>query len=260
MLFCVLKGKNMLAVNQLTEKPKNYGYTLSSDCHDTDAEGFLRPSSVLRYLQTAANLQLHHCGPTNEELREHGQAFVLTRIALEFLEPIGAYEELYAQTWGLESRGFSFGRCYRLSKDGKTVARAQSVWALLDIKDKKPLPVKAFDAGFGTDAPFKDPLPLRMRMPQDELFCEVGQHRVSYAETDVNRHMNNTCYPDMLVDYLPKAGNRVRSMTVNFCREAPSGECLTVHRAESDGKYFFRTYRQDGLVNIEASVELVPLS
>lgn len=250
----------MIAVNHLAEKPKNYGYSLSSDCHDTDGEGFLRPSSVLRYMQTAANLQLHHCGPTNEELRERGQAFVLTRIALEFFQPIAAYEELYAQTWGLESRGFSFGRCYRLSKGTQTVARAQSVWALLNIKDKKPLPVSAFEAGFGTDAPFEKPLPLRMRMPHDEYFREIGQHHVSYAETDINRHMNNTCYPDMLVDFLPLAGKRVSSMTLNFCREAPSGELLTVHRAEVDGRYFFRTYRQDGLVNIEASVDLVPIS
>ena len=243
------------------EKTKRYAYSLVSDCHDTDAEGFLRPSAILRYMQTAANLQMHEYGPTNEELRTSGQAFVLTRLALDFIKPIGAYEALCAQSWGLDSRGFSFGRCFCLSKkDGEMLARAQSVWALLDIENKKPLPVALFNPGFGTDAPFEDLLPLRMHLPPEELFCEVGHHRVSYAETDANRHMNNTCYPDMLVNFLPLEGKRVQTMTLNFCREAPRGERLTVLMAEGEERYFFRTYREDGLVNIEAAVTLVPIA
>lgn len=243
------------------EKTKRYAYSLVSDCHDTDAEGFLRPSAILRYMQTAANLQMHEYGPTNEELRTSGQAFVLTRLALDFIKPIGAYEALCAQSWGLDSRGFSFGRCFCLSKkDGEMLARAQSVWALIDIENKKPLPVAAFNPGFGTDAPFEDPLPLRMHLPPEELFCEVGHHRVSYAETDANRHMNNTCYPDILVNFLPLEGKRVQTMTLNFCREAPRGERLTVLMAEGEERYFFRTYREDGLVNIEAAVTLVPIA
>ena len=249
----------MCSKNTFDEKPKRYGYTLLSDAHDADADGYLRPSAVLRYMQTAANLQMYECGPKNEELRESGQAFVITRIALDFLAPIQAYRHLYAQSWGLESRGFSFGRLYELSEGDNILARAQSVWALLDIASKKPLPVTAFQPGFGTDEPFDEPLPLRMHLPPNESFHEVGHHRVPYAETDANRHMNNTCYPDMLVDFIPMEGKRVRSITLNFCREAVRGERLTVLMAENEGTYFFRTYREDGFLNIEATITLVSL-
>ena len=243
----------------IQEKPKRYGYSLFSDCHDTDANGFLRPSAVLRYMQTAVNWQMHSYSKTSEELRSQGQAFVLTRLSMDFYESIGAYEPLYAETWALESRGFSFLRCYELSREGRTLARAQSVWALIDIETKKPLPVSTFECGFGTDAPFENPLPMRVQLPSEEAFCKVGLHCVSYAETDVNHHMNNTCYPDMLLDFLPLEGKRVQFISLNFCREAPRGERLTVCRAESEGHYYFRTYREDGLVNIEASVKLVPI-
>ena len=250
----------MTNLKMLKEETKRYGYSLLSDAHDTDMDGILRPSAALRYMQTAVNLQMHTSSPSNEELRARGQAFVLTRMAYECFQPIKAYEELYAQTWGLAGSGFSFGRCYEILKDGKAVARAQSVWALIDIESKRPLPVSAFEAGFGFDEPFANPLPLRITMPCDALFLPVGQHRVSYAETDVNRHMNNTCYPDMLVDFLSLQGKFVRSVFLNFCREAPRGECLSISYAEQAGVHYFRTYREDGLLNVEAAVVLAPLS
>ena len=250
----------MILQNVLQEKTNKYGYSLLSDAHDTDADGFLRPSAVLRYMQTAVNLQMHSSSPSNDELRSRGQAFVLMRMAFECFQPIKAYQELYAQTWALQSRGFSFGRCYEILKEGQALARAQSVWALIDIESKKPLPVSAFEAGFEIDEPFEDPLPLRISMPEESLFIPVGHHRVSYAETDVNCHMNNTCYPDMLVDFLSLEGKRVHTITLNFCREAKRNENLTIHHAEKDGVHFFRTYREDGLVNIEAAVTISSFS
>ena len=246
-----------IQINKQAVGPSRYGYTLTADAHDADADGYLRPSSILRYLQTAANLQLHTYGPSNEELREKGQAFVLTRLSLDFIKPVASYEELYAETWGLESTGVSFGRCFCLSRQGECVARAQSVWALLDIKNKRPLPVSVFEAGFGTDICFENALPLRTKMPPDAEFLKVGTHHVSYAETDANHHMNNTCYPDMLVDFLKLEGRRVRSIILNFRQEAPSGSDLEVYHYETADAHYFRTLREDGQVNIEAVLHLI---
>ncbi len=49
-----------------------------ADIHDEDYNGICRPSAILRYLQIAANGQLHGEGPSNEEMRAMGKAFVLT--------------------------------------------------------------------------------------------------------------------------------------------------------------------------------------
>ena len=79
---------------------------------------------------------------------------------------------------------------------------------------------------------------------------------MTYDRVDVNRHMNNTNYPDMLAEFLPMEGRRVRRMILNFQKEAPMKECLTVRRAFADDTYYFRTLREDGTVNIEAEVTL----
>lgn len=236
--------------------PRRYAYDINVDFHDTDSLGMVRPSAVFRYMQSAANLQMHVCGPSNEKLHEMGQAFVVTRFAVSLNKPLYAYENVRAETWALESRGVSFGRYYRLVRNDELVAEAQSVCALLSRDTGRPLPVSAFEPGFTFDTPPQTPLPLRFRMPHDDAFAEVGNYRVTYGDTDFNRHMNNTRYPDMLADFLPMEGHRFRSVILNFQKEAPLGAVLRILHAEEAGIHYFRTYRPDGTLNIEAAVTL----
>ena len=48
-------------------------------------------------------------------------------------------------------------------------------------------------------------------------------------------------------------------MSIAYLNEAPFGEVLTVQRAFEDGRYYFRTLREDGKVNTEAEIELVDI-
>ena len=59
-----------------------------ADIHDEDYNGICRPSAILRYLQIAANGQLHGEGPSNEEMRAMGKAFVLTAIDVTLNRPV----------------------------------------------------------------------------------------------------------------------------------------------------------------------------
>jgi acyl-ACP thioesterase len=71
--------------------------------------------------------------------------------------------------------------------------------------------------------------------------------------------MNNTRYPDMYSNFLPLDKKRIRSITISYMNEAPSGERLTVQRAYSDGSFYFRTLRQDGKINTEAEIQLADI-
>ena len=73
------------------------------------------------------------------------------------------------------------------------------------------------------------------------------------SDIDLNMHMNNTNYPDMLCDYIPGMENRrVLSFTVNYIHEARLGEELSVLYAERDGVQYLRSLRADGSLNAEA--------
>ncbi len=228
---------------------------LIADIHDVDHNGIVRTSSLMKYIQSAAQTQLTLNGMSYDELRDMKRAFILSRIKMEFTEPVRAYESLTAVTYPCESRGYSFLRCYALKKNGRTIGRAVSMWALIDTETHALVKVNDFELGLETHEPHTLAL-SRFTMPASVR--EVGTYTVNYGDLDQNCHMNNTRYPDMYSNFLPLDGKRIRTISINYLNEAPRGERLRVERADGiDGyTYYFRTIREDGKVNTEAEIEL----
>ena len=223
------------------------------DIHDVDFNGVARASALMRYIQSAAQTQLTENGMSYDQLRSRKRAFILSRMRMEFNETVKAYEPLTAITFPCDSRGYSFIRCYKLKRDGITIGRAVSAWALVDTETRALVRINDFDLGLETYEPLDLPL-NRIVIPQNII--EIGKYTVHYSDTDQNGHMNNTRYPDMYSAFLPLDKQRIESITISFMNDAPMGETLSVFRAESDGFYYFRTVRSDGKINTEAEIKL----
>lgn len=223
------------------------------DIHDVDFNGVARTSALMKYIQNAAQTQLTVNGMSYDELRAKNRAFILSRIKMEFTDAPRAYEPLTAITFPCNSRGYSFLRCYKLKKDGITIGRAVSVWALIDTDTHGLVRVNDFDLGLETYDPLDIPL-SRIIIPSN--ISDVGTYTVTYSDTDQNMHMNNTRYPDMYSNFLPMHKKRIESITISYANEAKMGDNLKVQRGECDGIYYFRTIRSDGKVNTEAEIKL----
>ena len=226
------------------------------DSHDVDFNGVARASSLIRFMQEAASAHLNACGTSNEALRASGRAFLLSRFSVSFYESVSVYEELEVQTWATESRGFSFGRCYRILRNGTIVAEATSVWALVDIATRRPTRVSDFETDLEPEDMLALDVPPRVICPQGDLMHLRGEHTVTYRELDANVHMNNTYYSDMLCDTLNMQGKRICRMSINFLNEAKHRDALNIYCAEQRDDIFFKTVRPDGKVNIEAQLML----
>ena len=228
---------------------------LCVDIHDVDHNGIARTSSLMRYIQSAAQTQLTVNGMSYDELRRMNRGFILSRIKMEFTEPVRAYEPISAITYPCESRGYSFLRCYALEKDGRTIGRAVSIWALIDTETRSLVRVNDFELGLDTHEPHSLAL-TRFAVPSN--MRKVGTYTVNYGDLDQNCHMNNTRYPDMYSNFLPLDGKRIRTISINYHNEAPRGERLRVELAEgADGNtYYIRTLREDGKINSEAEIFL----
>ena len=223
------------------------------DVHDVDYNGIAKTSSIMKYIQTAAQYQLTESGMSYDSMKKNNRAFILSRVKLEVLRPLRAYAPLTAITYPCESRGYSFLRCYALESDGEIVARAISVWALIDTESHALVRVNDFDLGLPT-LPKNDLVLAQMKLPSNLI--DVGGYGVHYGDVDQNRHMNNTKYPDMYSNFLPLQGRMIRSITINYSNEAQMGEKLRVQRGEEGGIIYFRTVRGDGRINSEAQIEL----
>ncbi len=230
-----------------------YRKKIEVDIHDVDFNGIAKASSLLKYIQSAAQSQLTDNGLSYDTLKDKKRAFIISRIKMEFTESVRAYEKLDAITFPCDSRGYSFLRCYSLERGGSTIGRAVSVWALIDTDTHALVKVNDFELGLETFSPL-DMVLTRISHPSE--MARVGTYRVSYGMVDQNMHMNNTAYPDMYSNFLPLEGKRIQSLTISYNTEAPFGELLTVYRGYSDGAYYIRTVREDGKINSEAEIIL----
>lgn len=224
--------------------------------HDTDANREVHPSGVLMFMQETANRQFEAAGRPLDAIRdEDGVGFILSRIAIEMSEPIHAYEDICVETFTCAAKGYSFPRGFEIKRDGKTVARAMSQWALVRVADRSLVKAEEFPMSFGDEAELAMEMPLRFRAPRDLTWDQVGQRTIAFSDIDYNMHMNNTKYPDMLCDFLPDpAHTRVVGVSLSYCKEAAFGDTLSVERADAgEGVYYIRT-RKGEATCLEAMV------
>ena len=221
--------------------------------HDVDYNGVCKASAIMRYMQTAAEEQLKDNGMGYDRLKEMNRVFVISKFRLELDRALREGEPLEVTTFPCESRGFSFLRCYGIEQNGVTVARAVSVWALLDPSCRSLVRVDDFELGLKLLPPLNLDIP-RLRLPTDA--ARVGSYGVHYGDVDRNMHMNNTRYPDMYSNFMPMPGKRIRSMTISYSGEAGLGEKLDVMRSGAANEFYFKTVRADGLTNSEAHLVL----
>ncbi len=222
------------------------------DVFDTDFNGVMRASAILKYLQTAATQQLNDYRPTSDDLREKGLAFLLSSIDVDIKRPLKTGECFTNCSWGCPGRGFTFPRSYRMWDKEGDVLQGISQWALLNFLEKKIVRYDAGYCGFVPETALDIPIP-RWKLPKKEDMVFGGTYRVLYGVTDQNKHLNNTYYPDMFTAFIPMEGKWVSHMTIRFIKEAPMGENLSIYSYDmGDGKWGFLSLREDGEINAEA--------
>ncbi len=230
-------------------------FTINS--HETDANGVLRPSALLRYMQEAANLQMHVFGPDMRSLvTEQNKTFVVSRLAVNVYADLFAWDEIEVTTWANPSPGAAFRRSTQARRDGVIVAEMISVFALVDLKTGRLCRTSDLKFGFDTDDSVLDiDEPESFRIPSDVEAALLGEHTVRYADVDYNMHMNNTVYPDVLCGFLPEMEKkRVLSFAIHYMHEAKPHETFKVYVGSDEDNYYVKTTLPGGAVGVEAIV------
>lgn len=208
-------------------------YAVSS--HDVDVNNNIRPSILLRFMQETANHQMRDNKPSYYELFFSGKSFVITRISIEVYEQLHQYDEIEARCWVCRGKAATFIRCYQIYRGTELCAEAYSEWALADLKQGGLVRTSDIDfSGYEYDEQLELDLPRRFRIPKEVELKKMGTDRVRYSEVDLNGHMNNTYYPDMLWDCIPDIeGKIVTSLNIRFVHEALLNSEVQIYGAEA---------------------------
>ena len=229
--------------------------------HDTNANREITPSSVLTFMQETTNMHIQTMYPNLEYIRDvlH-QAFILTKVYMRFYEPAYAYDKITVETWtGVESRGFTFYRSFAIKKNDAVIADALTTWCLIDTLDHKLLPVNKFENNFVDEESLKVDIPRKIKFPNDKELEFISNRKIVYSDIDYNKHMNNTHYPNMLVDFLPTPEKfRVKELMLSFIKGAIYNDEIKIHRVQDDDTFYFKTINSEGSVCLEAFMKTEP--
>ena len=227
--------------------------------HQVDINNNAKPSVIATFMQETANHHMRDRRPTYYELFQEGKSYVLIRYGCDILAQLNPYDKIDVHTWTCESKGATFLRCYSMERNGIEVAKGYTEWAVVDIKNGHIFKVSEIDcSNFEVDLPHALDMPVKFHIPKEIGMKQCGEKEILYCDCDMNNHMNNTHYQDMLWNYVPGVEDKIiTGFSLRFMKEAHLGKKLEIYIGQGETTqegmetWYFKTF-VEGQVNLEA--------
>lgn len=231
--------------------PKINTYDVLVEPFHVDFTGHIFLGVLGNHLLNAAGKHSQKRGWGIGALNETQHTWVLSRLSIEMNEMPQQYETIQIKTWVegvmklFTSRNFAI-----LRPDGTAYGYARSIWAMIDINNRKPCDLLTLYDG---DI-------LNYVVSEEENVCPIAGHGrfrfkepklvrtidTYYSDTDINGHVNSIKYIEHILDLLPKEkfeNQHLKRFEIAYKSEAYMGDKLSF-------------YIQEGNSNDELEVEV----
>jgi len=232
---------------------------------DVDYNRKLKPSALFSYLEDIANLNSAELGIDQDSIAKRANAaWIISRMRLQMDRYPAWKDDIIIETWPQLPQKYLFERDYIIkSADGEILGRGTSVWAIIDIDTRKPLPSetikvdypeikaeRAIDSKAARMAPFGD-------------LVEIAHRPVCYSDIDMNGHVNNSRYIDYIMDCYPVETilkHPVKELQINYVNEALPGETVVFYKSHNpsdpENIYIEGRCQEDGRVIFKAIIQV----
>ena len=202
--------------------------------YDVLPNGSVKPSALQRYFQQIALEDISQQGASYQELRNRSMAFVITKLRMDFYETIKSGDQLLLRTYPYKVEGVTFFRAFELWNGKDLVCNADSRWVLINYQKRTILRPTDLPYVIEEAAPTSDFGSIPRRISQTEVE-HTANRRVLLTELDENRHLNNCCYSDYLLDHAPVdvCNTSIKAMCVLFEHEAYLGDGIELRYQKS---------------------------
>ncbi len=237
---------------------KTYPITSS----EVDVYGNCRPSALLSFFQDLGDAHSVHSGTDRSYLMKEYNAFwMLVRVWYRLERPLKCGEQLTIRTWQRGAGGLIVYRDYDLLVGGVPVGEAVSAWVVADFDSRKML--RPGRVQRIADAPVPDCVKERqlklLRTPKG--LKHAYTKTVRYSDLDVNGHMNNTRYADVMMDALEieeLQGRFVSELQINYSMECRAGQTMEIFRASDGASCYIDGRDQEGARRFESILQFQP--
>jgi medium-chain acyl-[acyl-carrier-protein] hydrolase len=195
---------------------------------DVDPRLRYTATAYWRTLQDAAAGHATAIGVATEQLRRQGQTWMLSRMIVEVDRAPLLGESLIVETWpSTQLRGVRAVRDFAMTNSrGETLARASSLWVIVDLNTRRPLRVPdeilrlRTDPGYSIPS-FRDSLPVSIETTRT--------FQAEWSDADQNEHVNNVSYVRWVIDAHPRnflETHELHSIELHYLRELAVGDAV----------------------------------
>ena len=234
---------------------------MSVPLRTTDFDRFteLKPSAVLQLFQEAATRQAEEMGIGFGSMYDKGVLWVVIRTRYEVLKQPHLYDEVLVRTWPHDPSKFSFLRDYTIKdSSGNLLVKGTSEWVLMSREDRSFVSLLSVynDNPVYIEQRNFDKKPRKLRNFDHEgaepfLVCPP------YSTVDLNGHVNNANYADLVVDAInPKKGHTVKTFQIDYRREVREGEPLRIFTHQIESGIEAKGLDEEGNVMFAACIEV----
>lgn len=222
---------------------------------EVDSNGKLTWLALMDYFQDCSVFHSEKENLSVEYLKENHIAWVLSSWQICVNRMPHLAEKIVTQTWAYGLKGFYGYRNFAMNDEqGERLAYANSVWVLMDTQSGRPVRIPQI---------MVDRYGLEPQLPMEcserkivlpEEYEEQESFIVPQYFIDTNRHMNNSRYMQMALEYLPEyfAAGEVR---VEYRKAAVQGDMLTPRVSRLEKQIVVALCAEDG--SAYAAVEFI---
>jgi medium-chain acyl-[acyl-carrier-protein] hydrolase len=184
-----------------------------------------------------------------EALRARGLAWVLGRQRLEVGTAVRAGERLEIETWPSGASGVAALRDFLVRRGGAEVARASTVWFVMDLARRRPVRLdRVLDERFRERPARSAPPPADRLEPAGEGGA-TRRFSIRYLDIDANQHVTNTSYLAWALEAVPEEvwrGCRLAVLEAHYLAECRYGSAIRSRASASgEGEYRHAVVREE---------------
>ena len=193
---------------------------------EIDHRGTMTLPALINYFQDASTFQSEAIGLGMDRLKHDKQAWVLSYWQVIVERYPQMCEKITTGTFATEFKGLYGNRnFYMKDGSGDLIARANSIWAFMDLEKGRPVrPTAEHIDPYGTCEPLDMPYEERkIALPEQS---EAGEpFPVRKYHIDTNEHVNNCQYVQMALEMVP-GDIQVRQLRVDYKKSAVLGDMI----------------------------------
>ena len=178
-----------------------YVKTIVIRSEQVDMTRRLRMSELFRLLEDISIAHTEALGCTRRETLDKGLLWIITRQLVEIDEMPVYDDEITIRGWQGEMMHVFFPRFYEIIKEGKVIIRAQALWSLIDEDTRQIIMPEDYGIELpgrpGSDDMFLTAIVISESVGEPASCTEIVTR---FSQMDINGHMNNTSYFNMIDD------------------------------------------------------------